>query len=432
MTSLLLVQRLLTASIETAVAALLVLIVSALFIRRAPRIVALLWLVVLAKPLVTLAMGAMMPISLPRNIVVIPQRVIAQEETTRVFTRGRSPALQLIERRTNNPNNAIVAIWLTGAALLLARSIYNRHRLSAIVASTQAPSARIAAVYACLSKERRSFVSLAPLGRPVLRVSDALDGPAIAGALRPVILIPAWMEESADETQLEWTLRHELRHAGAHDTLAIALRELAIIAFWFHPLIWLAAAKWESATELACDRDVVSSDVEAVDYADALYRTLLNVRQQPRLQLATGLFATRSKIGTRIAALVERPLAPRIGPAGRFAAAIVAIAVLTVGAGLASPFRGHHRGNLEERNDGQTVHLRYELTEIDFDGDRIKSLSPGGFVAMTETAGGRTRELRLDGTSRGVTRIYRIDGRAAPPDDSFERTLIARLRQAIR
>ena len=67
MTSVLLVQRLLTASVETAIAALVVLAFSALALRRAPRIVALLWLVVLAKPLLTLMAGAMLPIPLPRT-----------------------------------------------------------------------------------------------------------------------------------------------------------------------------------------------------------------------------------------------------------------------------------------------------------------------------------------------------------------------------
>jgi beta-lactamase regulating signal transducer with metallopeptidase domain len=430
MTSTLLVGRLLAASIETAVAALVVLAVSILLMRRAPRIVALLWLVVLIRPLVTLTMGTMIPVPLPRGIAVIPQRVAAQEEVTRVLTHRGPLTHARDEIVTSNPNNTIAAIWLIGVAALLGRALYHRQRLRTIVAKTRPPSPRIAGAYARLAPGSRPRIPMFSV--PSLRVSDALDGPAIAGVFRPVILIPAWMDESADAAQVEWTLRHELRHASARDTLAIGLREAAVMAFWFHPLVWVAAAKWEAATELACDRDVVVNDVEAVDYADALYRTLLNVRQQRRLQLATGLFATRSKIGTRIAALVERPLAPPIGPGGMIAAAVIAIGLLTVGAGLASPLRGHHRGDLEERNDRQTITLRYDLTGIDFDGNHIKSLSPGGFVMMSERANGRTRELRIDSASRTVIRAYRVDGRTAPPDDVFERTMIARLRRAIR
>jgi beta-lactamase regulating signal transducer with metallopeptidase domain len=427
----LLAQRLLTASIETTMAALVVLAFSALALRRAPRIVALLWLVVLAKPLVTLMAGAMLPVPLPRGVRVLPRHVAAQAEVTRVLTRHGPLDQEHTETTTRNPNNTIAAIWLAGAALLLARSLVHRQRLRAIVTKTRAPSPRIAAAYARLAREGRRFrLPLATFDLPSLRVCDAIDGPAIAGVFRPVILIPAWMDERADEAQLDWTLRHELRHASARDTLAIALRELAVIALWFHPLVWLAAAKWEAATELACDRDVVASDVEAVDYADALYRTLLNVRQQRRLQLATGLFATRSKIGTRIAALVERPLAPRIGRAGTVAAAILAVAVLAVGCRLAGAPEGRHRGNIEEQTHERTILIRYDAV-IDFDGGRIGSISRRGFVTMSETAGGRFRVLRLDGTSHGVTRTYRIDGRAAPPDHSFERMMTAQLRQAI-
>src|SRR6185295_3961419 len=100
------------------------------------------------------------------------------------------------------------------------------------------------------------------------RVSAEVDGPAIARIVHPVILIPEWMERGGDDDQIRWTLRHELGHAAARDTIAIALREAALVLFWFHPLIWVASRAWESAAELACDREVIDSDREAVSYAD--------------------------------------------------------------------------------------------------------------------------------------------------------------------
>jgi len=412
----LLAQRLLLASIETTFATLIVLAVSAVALRRAPRAVALLWLVVLAKPLLTIAGGSFVRVPVPRELHA---PLAARAEATKVVTRRGGVAQTRVATTTRQPANALALVWLAGALAAGARSLYHRQRLRRIVASSRVASPRIDAARAALG------------GFAVeVRISDALDGPAIGGALRPVILIPAWMDARADDAQLAWTLRHELRHAGARDTLALALRELALIAMWFHPLIWLAAAKWEGATERACDRDVVSSDADAVDYADALYRTLLHVRQQRRLQLAAGLFATRSKIGTRIAALVERPLAPRAGRLGGAAACAIGAILIAVGCGLAAPPRLHHHGNVEEVFDDHSYAMQYDAV-IGFDGDRIDSIAPGGFVEMRETRDGTTRTLRLDGTTNGISRAYAVDGHDAPPDPVFERAMTVQLRKSM-
>ncbi len=411
----LLLPRLLAASVETAIAALFVLAVSALALRRAPRLVALLWLVVLVKPLLTLAAGSLLPVRMPR--LVPPVEVNA--DVTKVVTRRGDAQHEETTTTRRDPERLALGIWLASVALLLARAGYHRARLRAILSGTRAASPRILEMCDRIG------------GRiPRIRISDTLDGPAIGGALRPVILIPAWMDKRADDMQLEWSLRHELRHATARDTLAIALRELALIAFWFHPCVWLAAARWEGATELACDRDVVTSDAEAVDYADALYRTLLNVRRQRRLQLATGLFATRSKIGARIAALVERPLAPRIGPAGVTAAAAAGLLVIAVGADCAWQAPAHHHGNIEEVNGERTCSVRYGGT-FTFKGDLIDTVSPGGFLSIEERSGTATRTLSINGTEKGIVRRYEINGRAAPYDPAFERSMTTEVRNGM-
>jgi beta-lactamase regulating signal transducer with metallopeptidase domain len=404
--------RLLAASVETTIAALLVFAISALALRRAPRLVALLWLVVLAKPLLTLAVGSLLPVRLPR----IAPPVEVRADVTKVVTRTAGVQHEQTATAGRDPERLALEIWLAGVALLLVRAAYHRLQLRAIVSNTREASPRIVEI--C---ERISGTM------PPVRISDALDGPAIGGALRPVILIPGWMDARADDTQLEWSLRHELRHATARDTLAIAVRELALIAFWFHPCVWLAAAKWEVAAELACDRDVVASDAEAVDYADALYRTLLNVRRQRRLQLATGLFATRSKIGARIAALIERPLAPRVGRAGVVAAVCAGLAVIAVGADCAWQPPSHRHGNIEEVDEAHLYTVRYD-GQFTFNSDLIDTVSPGGFLFIEEKRGATTRKLSIIGTEKGVVRTYEINGHATPYDPGFERSMTTEVR----
>jgi beta-lactamase regulating signal transducer with metallopeptidase domain len=371
-------DRLLVASIETTLAALIVLALGFMIGRRSPRIIALLWLVVMAKPLLTLGIGSLVQLPMP----VRPATAVQIDVTQSVQLGGNSH--EELTSRSSGPYRAINAIWLTGAIIMLARTIHGRLRLRSIIRGSRAASPRVRRLYAA--------------NRPRLVISDVLEGAAIAGVLHPVIILPSWMEARADDGQLAWTLRHELRHAAARDTLGIALREASLIAFWFHPMVWLAAHRWEAAAELACDRDVVSSDDDAVDYADALYRTLLNVRQQNRLAFASGLFATRSKIGARIAALIEHPLPPRSGRVAVVAATIVAAAVIAVGGGFKNHSR--HRGHIEEINDERSLVINYHDDVADF----------------TETSNGTTRHLRINGGKR----TYDINGYAAPVDPAFE------------
>lgn len=399
----LLIDRLLFASVETAVLALVVLAITAAVRGCAPRLAALLWLVVLAKPLLTLTGIAVIRVPIPASAPMLRQATARDVVVTGTVT----PQQQVVRTEGTNRAAILLAIWGAGAAIALARALADRWQLRRLVRASRAPSSELARLYEQLA------------GKPRLFVSPTLDSPAIAGAVRPVILIPAWMETRADATQLLWALRHELRHAAARDTLGIALRDLALVFFWFHPLVRLAAAKWEAATELACDRELVANDVEAVDYADALYRTLLHVRTQKRLRLAPGLFATRSKIGARIAALIERPLSSR--RAGRLtiaAATLFAIAAIAVGgdAGMRSRYG---RGHLEEVQDGLTVSLRYEGA-IEISGPRglVTGISAGGFVFFREEREGTIRELSLEPEDGEVVRFYRVDGKGATMDSA--------------
>jgi beta-lactamase regulating signal transducer with metallopeptidase domain len=412
----LIAERLIAASIETAIAALIVLAAGALIGRRSPRLAALLWLAVLAKPLLTLAIGSIVPLPLvPASVASITQRSVVQTNVTKIVRKG---AVANEQRQTSerDPAKTLFAIWLTGALLMLGRTIHGRLRLQSIIDRSRPASPRLRGLYQ----------RLAPRG-PRLVVSDDLDGPAIGGVFRPAIIIPSWMER-ADESQLSWTLRHELRHSSARDTIGIALREASLIALWFHPMIWLAAKKWEAATELACDRDVVANDDDAVDYADALYRTLLNVRQQRRVALAAGLFATRSKIGTRIAALIERPLPPRGGKTSLMVTIFLAAAMLLAGGGLAS--RARARGHVEEVSDHRSFTFDFNGA-FDLDATHVVRVAPGGWVDLNETKDGTTRRLRVEADRR----TYTVNGRAAPFDAeaaAFESRMTARLHRNLR
>jgi beta-lactamase regulating signal transducer with metallopeptidase domain len=83
-------------------------------------------------------------------------------------------------------------------------------------------------------------------------------GPAVVGALRPRIVIPADFEARFAPEERDVVLAHEQGHVRARDPLVNALAALAQALAWFNPLIHLAAARLRVDQELACDAAVVA------------------------------------------------------------------------------------------------------------------------------------------------------------------------------
>lgn len=125
-----------------------------------------------------------------------------------------------------------------------------------------------------------------------LRQSEAALPPLTWGALRPVLLVPAEASAWTDERR-RLVLLHELAHIRRWDWLTQLVAHVACAAYWFNPLVWLAARQMRIQRELACDDLVLASGARASDYAQEL------------LALAAGLS------DARLSALVAVPMARR-------------------------------------------------------------------------------------------------------------------------
>ena len=89
------------------------------------------------------------------------------------------------------------------------------------------------------------------------------------GLRRPVILVPAGSAAWSEETKRS-VLLHELGHIRRGDCLMHLLGRLACAAYWFHPLVWLAARQLRKTSEQAADDLVLSSNIAPPDYAEHL------------------------------------------------------------------------------------------------------------------------------------------------------------------
>ena len=102
-----------------------------------------------------------------------------------------------------------------------------------------------------------------------VRVSDSIQTPLTWGAIRPVILVPAYIEDWSDE-QRDVVIRHERAHIERRDWLWQAFAQAMTAVFWFHPLVWLALVQIRKEAEHAADDATLAAGVEAPDYADRL------------------------------------------------------------------------------------------------------------------------------------------------------------------
>ncbi|HEY6946110.1 MAG TPA: M56 family metallopeptidase [Candidatus Acidoferrum sp.] len=168
-------------------------------------------------------------------------------------------------------------LWALGAFFVAARLLAGLARLAWLSAHS-APLAEEGWAQMVLSQCKQLGIA-----RPVriLLSSDPGSMPLTWGFLRPRILLPAGAMEWSLERR-STVLSHELAHIARHDWLAQIFAELTRAVYWFHPLMWFAAAKLRSESERACDDSVLNSGVDPSHYANQLLelaRTLKNAHR---------------------------------------------------------------------------------------------------------------------------------------------------------
>jgi len=203
----------------------------------------------------------LIPIAPPQTLRIVVDTTAAGIGTTRVSARSVS---------------VLPILWSVIAALLLLRwgaGIFRLHRIT-----------------------WRSWPANG------FRVSDAITTPMTWGAIRPVILVPAYVEEWTEE-QRDVVISHERAHIERRDWLWQGFAQVMTAVFWFHPLVWLAAAQMRREAEHAADDATLATGVQASDYAD---RLMAVARQLSGPSTISGVAMVRKPaLTSRIAAILD-------------------------------------------------------------------------------------------------------------------------------
>lgn len=89
-----------------------------------------------------------------------------------------------------------------------------------------------------------------------LCISPAISTPMLIGFTKPRVLLP---QTAISQSELEYTILHELTHYKRKDMLYKWLVQLTLCLHWFNPLVYLMEKEISRCCELACDEAVIKN-----------------------------------------------------------------------------------------------------------------------------------------------------------------------------
>jgi beta-lactamase regulating signal transducer with metallopeptidase domain len=210
------------------------------------------------------------------------------------------PTLASAKGTPSHPDSApsyflwLVEFWFAGVVVLSLRSaggilLVERLRRRESIPVTEE------LLELCLSLQRRMGLTRA------VRYCESihLDAPAVAGWIRPVVLLPVSALAGLTAAQLEAVIAHELAHIRRFDVFINLLQVGVETLLFYHPAVWWLGKRVRAEREHCCDDAAVVLCGSPVTYAHALTR-MAESKAAPQLAMA----ANRSPLVERIARLL--------------------------------------------------------------------------------------------------------------------------------
>jgi beta-lactamase regulating signal transducer with metallopeptidase domain len=285
----------------------------------------------------------------------------------------------------------IVSIWCAGTAVFLLLAVvaqwrYRRRLLDA------------------------TPVSESPSRFPVLRATSADVGPALVGAWRIRIVLPADFDHRYDATERALILAHEAMHARRRDGLWCLLAQPVVALFWFHPLAWWALSALRHDQELACDAAVLREHgAQRRSYAHAMLKT-----QSALFALPVGCpWSPRHPLTERIA-MLKLPLPGRLRDgAGKIAGLVLVVAV--AGSAYAASAPADRHAAATGANEYQ-LDMNVELGTDDTRAEHVERMTLALCMAPGKSGTVSSHGWKVDATPTPEGKDLRIDLAVAATD----------------
>lgn len=229
-------------------------------------------------------------------------RSVAQNGAASALTAIAAKAQSFVQRQSTGPDFLLLLVesWFAGVLLLSLRSAGGlllverlRRRSSSAIPDHL--------LELCLDLQDRLRLSRFVRYCKCLH----LDAPAVAGWLRPVVLLPAAAISGLTVTQLEAVIAHELAHIRRCDAFVNLFQIAVETLLFYHPAVWWLGKRVRAERENCCDDIAVAVCGSPLTYAEALAH-LASSRTAPAFALA----ANRGPLAARVARLLHSE-APR-------------------------------------------------------------------------------------------------------------------------
>ena len=125
--------------------------------------------------------------------------------------------------------------------------------------------------------------------------SDMIETPFVVGFLRPVVVLPTFL----DSSEKEYLIMHEQVHIKNRDNLIRALGLVIVCIHWFNPLVWIAFNILCNDLEMRVDEEVIDNigtDIKK-DYCLSIVN---HASKSPRYKVYGASFAKKTLSGMEV------------------------------------------------------------------------------------------------------------------------------------
>jgi beta-lactamase regulating signal transducer with metallopeptidase domain len=232
----------------------------------------LIGVVLLARPLIRRAFGAVLACDLwliPAIGALLPMRPPRPESPLEAIrlpaeeaSRGLYSAAEAWAAPTAIPWEAL---WLAGVAVWVALLFVRSARFRRDLASTTTP-------FVTSSPAIIELLDRYGLSPARVFITTRAGAPFVTGLVNTKVFLPTDFAERFSAQEQQWILIHELTHIRRRDLWARLVAESFRAVFWFNPLVHFAVHQLRQDQEYACDQAVVSrcSAQERYRYGRAL------------------------------------------------------------------------------------------------------------------------------------------------------------------
>jgi len=260
--------------------------------------------------------------SISQQTATIPQRtepviktIPSETGTAALPSAGPShkPANDTSAKFTNPASPAAVSLswqsfvfigWLVVVIAMVLLLIQRMFLIRGLLAQSKSPNDSMSDIFEQCRKKMGVHRSIS------LKLSLVAASPSVCGFIRPTILIPQHLPDKLKADDLRSILLHELAHIKRGDLWISMIQTILQIAYFYHPLVWVANTMIRKVREQAVDEMVlVAMGEQAEDYVETLLNISRMTFSQPIFSLRLiGVVESRKALYRRIKQMLNRPI----------------------------------------------------------------------------------------------------------------------------